>query len=151
LNMKDWTIDTSILAKSADGNNRANEFLQGVFNRAERISYNKHVTEEYEDFLKTAKEEGRVGISFVEQWYFQAASKKLFIQRSAKLEINHKRNLNKLKFKNDDIPFVGVCFNSEFKKLVTEDNKGYKPQVISYLKSPPMTIDVLSIKQALSI
>ena len=68
---------------------------------------------------------------------------------SGNLDNRHKEALKKLKFHNDDWPFVAVCACTKDKNLISEESD-YNDKVKEYLQKK-MEVHVLSIKDSLNL
>lgn len=148
---KDWTIDTNVLFEAARNNMSAVEFLAGILRKNQAVSFDiqRHIDREYQRCIKkidSRNEHEYDGRGFVKKWFVEIVSKNA--QRlDGRLSHERRQHLKKLKFHDDDFPFIGVASRTESKDLVTEDTD-YSEEIIGYLKSE-LDISVLNLKESL--
>lgn len=150
---KEWTIDTWVLYKAAEGCQNAIDLLYYIrlFKHKITLDHENHIFKEYDRCLKridrNIKEYTMKNI--VKYWHSNIFSNKLINYYSGQLDKKHKRKFNSLKFDTSDWPFVAVCISSFNKKLIAEESD-YTKDVIEYL-SKSEDISILKINDCLNI
>jgi len=144
----DWTIDTFVLYKAADGDIDPCYFLLRVIKERHTVNFDseKQIEREYSKCFKKVQRERRVGSELLKKWFKEVVAK-CYQCYSGKLQEKHKKGLEKLSFDRSDWPFVAVCKKTASKNLVSEESD-YKIEVKEYLKKE-MDINVLSIHDSL--
>jgi hypothetical protein len=139
----DWTVDTCILYKAARAEGEAAYFLLRIAHQKHCVAFDHegYIERQYRRCLSATKN------PLLTQW-FQAVVSSLVARHSGQLHNKHQRALEKLKFKQDDWPFVGVCSRTENKNLVSEDSD-YTSEVTQYL-AEQIGISVLAVEEAVA-
>ena len=129
--MKQWVVDTWVLAKSNDADCAdcidCMDFLMHVLREGKLcLDFEEEIKAEYDRHIKP-----RTPIFWWWQKMIGQAGHLCFW--SNKLSVKHENRLvNKLKFDNDDIKFVGVASRSTDKIIATGDSD-YNQKVCEYL------------------
>lgn len=138
---KDWTIDTKILYMVED-DFRAINFLDNVRLRKHIVvlDFEGRIVREYRSCFNSVSYAMRKALN---KW-FSAIRIRYF---SNCLDSKCRTKLTKLKFHQDDWPFIGICIKSNNKKLVAEESD-YTDEVKEYLEGD-LEINILSLQGAL--
>ena len=146
--MKQWVVDTWVLAKCNDTDCAdcidCMEFLMYVLRRGKLcLDSEGEIETEYDRHIKP-----RTPLFW--WWQKMICQAGHFCHWSNKLSVKHENRLvNKLKFHNDDIKFVGVASRSTDKILVSGDSD-YNQKVCECLRDN-LGITVMNPVSALSI
>lgn len=145
--MRQWVVDTWVLEKcnnNSDTNCLVCVAFLSMFITKDKLclDFEKDIEGEYWDYIKPR--------TWLFAWWDKMVKEKGHLYFwSSYLPIKRKQYLiNKLKFHDDDIKFVGVAARSKDKLLVTGDSD-YNTIVCNYLKSG-LSITVLSPSSALT-
>lgn len=132
----EWTIDTNVLCLAAKLDFDAIEFL----NRTQRcggyviFDISGYIEDEYRRCLKKAEAARKPGANAVRVWLREILDKNQIRYVWGNITKKQKDELIKLRFHDDDIPFVEACARSLEKQLATDD-LDYSEEVKKYLLS----------------
>ncbi len=132
----EWTIDTNVLGLAARNDMAAVEFLCRIQRLREHIVFDNsgYIEGEYRRCLKKAETARKPGANIVKVWFREILDKNQIRYTWGTITRKQKDELIKLRFHDDDVPFVEACANSLKKKLATDDSD-YSEEIKKYLLS----------------
>jgi hypothetical protein len=132
----EWTIDTNVLGLATRTDMAAVEFLSRVQRLGGHVVFDTsgYIEGEYQRCLDKAKAARKPGADMVRVWLREILDKNQIRYVWGTITKKQKDELIKLRFHDDDVPFVEACARSLEKQLATDDSD-YSEEIKKYLLS----------------